>query len=332
MWRRSTSFFAVFLLTLSANGDIIYERFSRIERETAMTTTSTYFILFFSAFVCALNSTAMKVFSNRKPSRAFNSVAVSIFSLFAAATLLVWGGFGKVSTFSVLLGIAFGALIFLNGFFSILAFASGPWSYTFLIISLSMLMPAFSGAFFWHEHISLQQYIGTALVVLCLIMSIEKKEDEKKASLKWFIFTMAAYLTAGSVGITQKIHQSSAYADELNGFLIISFVAGAVLSGISALIFTFKEGFSDHKVTLKELATSFGLFVIIGLANATMHKLNLYLVGVMDAAVFFPVANGVPIILTSLIAFTAFKEKLSKKQWVGLLIGSVAVVLLTVQF
>lgn len=297
-----------------------------------MNTPAIYMTLFFSTIVCTLNSTAIKIFSDRKPSRAFNSVAVSTLSLVAAAVLLIWGGFGEISMFSLLLGIAFGTLIFLNGFFSILAFASGPWSYTFLIISLSMLMPTFSGAIFWHEHITLQQYIGTALVVLCFILSVEKKEDEKKANLKWVIFTLAAYLTAGSVGIVQKIHQSSEHAGELNGFLIVSFVAGAVLSGISALVFTLKEGFSDHKVTTKELVTSFGLFVIIGLANATMHKLNLYLVGIMNAAVFFPVANGVPIILTSLIAFTVFKEKLSKKQWIGLLIGSVAVVLLTVQF
>lgn len=297
-----------------------------------MKTPSTYITLFFSTFVCTLNSTVFKIFSDKKPSRAFNSVGVSTFSLVAAAVLFVWGGFGKISSFSALLGTAFGSLIFLNGFFMVLAFAAGPWSYTFLIISLSMLMPTFSGAIFWHEHVTLQQYIGTALVVLCLIMSVEKKEDEKKASLKWLIFTIAAFLASGSVGILQKVHQSSAYADELNGFLIMSFAAGAVLSGICALVFSFKEGFSDHKLTKKELATSFGLFVIIGIANATLHKLNLYLAGVLDSAVFFPVANGVPIILTSLIAFTVFKEKLTKKQWIGLLVGAVAVVLLTVQF
>ena len=126
-----------------------------------MENSSTYLLLFFSALVCTLNSTVMKVFSNRKPSRAFNAVAVATFSLVSGITLLAWGGFGQISSFSLLLGIAFGTLIFLNGFFSFLAFSSGPWSYTFLIICLSMLMPTFSGAVFWQEHITLQQYIGT---------------------------------------------------------------------------------------------------------------------------------------------------------------------------
>lgn len=296
-----------------------------------MLNSSTYFLLFFSALVCTLSSTVMKIFSNRKPSRAFNAFAVSMFSLFSGIVLLIWGGFGQISAFSLLLGIAFGTLIFLNGFFSFLAFASGPWSYTFLIICLSMLMPTFSGAVFWQEHITLQQYIGTALVVLCFLLSVEKVKDEKKANLKWIIFTAIAYLTSGSVGIMQKIHQSSAHADELNGFLIVSFAAGAVLSGICAIIFTRTEGFEDHNLTSKEMVSSFAMFIIIGTATATMHKLNLYLSGVMDAAVFFPVVNGGPLILTSLIAFTVFKEKLSKKQWVGLVIGAVAVLLLTVK-
>ena len=296
-----------------------------------MENSSTYLLLFFSALVCTLNSTVMKIFSNRKPSRAFNAVAVATFSLVSGITLFVWGGFGQISSFSLLLGIAFGTLIFLNGFFSFLAFSSGPWSYTFLIICLSMLMPTFSGAVFWQEHITLQQYIGTALVVLCFILSVEKGKDEKKANLKWIIFTLIAFLTSGSVGIMQKIHQSSVYADELNGFLIVSFAAGAVLSGICAIIFTCTRGFEDHKLTSKELTSAFAMFIIIGITTATMHKLTLYLSGIMDAAVFFPVVNGVPLILTSLIAFTVFKEKLSKKQWIGLIIGAVAVLLLTVK-
>lgn len=297
-----------------------------------MVSLPTYLILFFSTFVCTLNSTVIKKFSNRKPSRAFNAVSVATLSLVAGIVLLVWGGFGEISTFSLLFGIAFGTVVFVNGFFTVLAFASGPWSYTFLIICLSMLLPTFSGAVFWHEHITLQQYIGMVLVVLCFILSVEKDKDEKKANLKWIIFTVIAYLTSGSVGIMQKIHQTSVYADELNAFLIVSFLAGALLSGISAIIFTVKDGFEDHKVTPKELTSAFVMFIITGITTATMHRLNLYLLGIMDAAVFFPIMNGVPIILTSLIAFLVFKEKLTKKQWIGLSVGVVAVVLLTVQF
>ena len=72
------------------------------------------------------------------------------------------------------------------------------------------------------------------------------------------------------------------------------------------------------------------IFVLIGVSTAANHKLNLYLSGVLPSAVFFPAVNGGPLVLASLTAFIFFKERLSKKQWIGLLIGTAAVFLLTI--
>ena len=59
-----------------------------------------------------------------------------------------------------------------------------------------------------------------------------------------------------------------------------------------------------------------------------LNKWNLYLSGVMDSAVFFPVVNGGGLILTTLSAVVLFRERLRVKQWVGMLIGTAAVICL----
>ncbi len=66
------------------------------------------------------------------------------------------------------------------------------------------------------------------------------------------------------------------------------------------------------------------LLMVNGVCVAVNHKLNLYLSGIIDSAVFFPVVNGGGLILTTLSAVFLFREKLSRRQWVGLVLGMLA--------
>ena len=52
-----------------------------------------------------------------------------------------------------------------------------------------------------------------------------------------------------------------------------------------------------------------------GVLQAVNHKLNLYLSGVMDSAVFFPIVNGGGLVLTTLLAVPLFRERLAGRQW-----------------
>ena len=71
-----------------------------------------------------------------------------------------------------------------------------------------------------------------------------------------------------------------------------------------------------------------GIMLASGVCVAVNNKLNLYLSGVMDSAVFFPIVNGGGLVLTTLAAVLLFKEKLSTKQWIGVVIGIASVVFL----
>ena len=75
-------------------------------------------------------------------------------------------------------------------------------------------------------------------------------------------------------------------------------------------------------------STTFIMAVVSGIFIALANQINLYLSGVMSSAIFFPVVNGGGLILTTIVAIAFFKEKLSKKQWVGLIIGVIAILLL----
>jgi len=48
----------------------------------------------------------------------------------------------------------------------------------------------------------------------------------------------------------------------------------------------------------------------------------------MDSAVFYPTVNGGNLILTALAACILFRERPRKLQWLGIALGTVAVILL----
>ena len=256
----------------------------------------------------------------------FNAVSC----LSAAVMLLCWGGFGTSSVFTIVLGVVFGAVTALQGITNIAALQVGPMSYTSVIISFSTLISALSGAMFFGEGLGWAQIVGIVLMLVSFTLAAKSDNDEKKANVKWLFLCLIAFAATGGIGVMQKVHQSSSYRDELNAFLIVAFIASAFLCSIFAyLLKTHSEEAKEQEVKSKtQVWFLLGIMIASGACVAINNKFNLYLSGVMDSAVFFPIVNGGGLVLATLAAVLLFKEKLSKKQWVGVVFGIASVVFL----
>ena len=253
-------------------------------------------------------------------------------SIVASLVLLLWGGFGSASIFTILLAVIFGLVTALQQITNFKALETGPWSYTSVLISLSTLIPALSGALFFNESIGVFQIIGMVLLVACFILSVDFSKSDKKANLTWLIYTLIAFLCTGAIGVMQKVHQTSEFKNELNAFLIIAFAVSFVYSLLFTIVHTKKTLLlADQEKTNAMKIYKVIPFVLMAIAGATVavcNKLNLYLSGVMNTAVFFPLVNGGGLVLTTICAVTVFKEKLTLRQWIGLVVGTASVILL----
>ena len=125
----------------------------------------------------------------------------------------------------------------------------------------------------------------------------------------------------------QKVHQSSAHKDELGIFLVIAFLFSAVYSFITAR----KAVIGGQKMTvmadgrIKKLMI---FSVVCGIGIALCNQINMYLAGVMEAVIFYPIVNGGSMLLTTLAGVLFWHEKLSRRQWLGLVMGGMAIFLL----
>ena len=237
-----------------------------------------------------------------------------------------------VSAFTLSLGVLFGAVTAVQQVTNAAALAVGPWSYTSVLISLSTVIPALSGAIFWHEKLTPAGIAGIALLAVCILLSVNKKKDGKSASPKWFALSMSAALCTGIIGVLQKVHGSSSHSGELYDFLITAFVFSAVFSFILFARCAKKDRKSGARtIPDRPLPLLAAMFAAAGIAAALNNAINLRLAGTMNSAVFFPVVNGGGLVLTTAASVIFFHEKLTARQYVGLAAGIAAVLLICIK-
>ena len=223
----------------------------------------------------------------------------------------------QVSFFTIVLGFLFGVITALSNFYKMCALTSGPMHITLLVTTSSMIIPTMSGIFFG-ERCSPIKLILVVFLIGFIYLSFEQA-DNKKTNGKWLFFCVLAFLFQGSVGVLQKIHQSSACKGELNGFLLVAFVCSLIYSRMRA-----RKSYKELNFRKKHI-----LFAIAcGVCTYIMNFLNLRLSGLLPSQLFFPVVNGSAIVLSSLMSVFLFKEHLSKKQTLGLIGGITTLILM----
>ncbi len=290
------------------------------------------------------------------------SAAVSTLAVF-----LLSGCRMRFSAFTVWLALLFGAVICLQQLTLLLALSKGPLSYTMVIVSMSTLITALSGVLFWQESLRPLQLVGIALMLLCLFLSVKKepKTGEQggahRLSLRWLCLSLLSMAFNGAVGILQKTHQTSAHKEELPAFLLVAFAFCAVFSLLCCCFLHYKgkraqtrsktngrgqakseaggiapsksKADSEEMQTQKSSRLRFvrhfaWIFPLAGICTALCHCINLYLSGVLAAAIFFPIVNGGALMLTTIASRFLFRERLALSQWLGLALGAVATLLL----
>lgn len=259
----------------------------------------------------------------------FNA-ATSISSVIMLALI---GAFTKTlsaaSPYTLLLGALFGVISALCAMCDMKALETGPFSYTSIIVSCSMVIPAFSGLLFFQESVTPFQYAGAFFMIFAFVFAVDPKFDTSGTSLKWFLFCIGSFLLNGAIGVMQKVHQSSDFKSELSAFLIVAFLISCVFSLTLAMLNRKKHPLTSVRPAKLKRFLVYGVCCGAGIALA--NQINMHLSGVMPSIIFFPVVNGGYMLLTSAAGLLLFREKLSKKQLIGMIAGACAILLLCIQ-
>ncbi|MBE7043825.1 MAG: hypothetical protein E7399_10125 [Ruminococcaceae bacterium] len=228
----------------------------------------------------------------------------------------------RCSWFTVLTGVLFALSIWVNQYFYLKALKTGAFSFVTFIQGMGLLVPIVYGVFFWDEVIRWHQIVLLMLLIVGMGLSLDLKRGESKGN-KWILFSFGAMLGLGAIGVLQGTHQMSDHKSEIISFIRVAFLVAALIQLAGWRVCEKRES-ATFKPNKKLLLLS----VCTGAALGVVHILNLFMAGVILKIIFFPVANGGLIFVSLVVSRVFLKETCTKKQWLGIILGTIALSLI----
>ena len=267
----------------------------------------------------SIQQISKKAYTQKVPGGAYSFCAGS--ALMALVVFLITSG-GKFVYSHQTLGyaVAFAATYSICTVTSMLAVKTGPLSLTSLMVAYSLIIPALYGLIMLGEPVKITLIIGIILLLISLFfINIEKKGEPKKITLKWIIYVFLAFVCNGACSVIQKVQQLSTGGLYKSELMIIALI-------ITTIVLMIFASFNEKSDTVSNLKAGFWLFAICGIANGVVNYLVLLLSNRLPASVMFPVISAGGIVLSAIVAITVYKEKLSKYQWVGMILGIFSII------
>lgn len=282
-----------------------------------------YFLLICSIIVSATYSTMNSVFSNKsiKGNRDFYLYNLIVSGAAVVIFFILSKGLKDISVYSLLVGLIFAVIMLVLQFSTIKAFRYGPMSYTAMFNSCGMIIPSLAGVLFWKEKFSVFQFVGMVIIIISFVIGANFKKHSN-ITLRWLKYAILLFISAGAIGVIQKIHQSSVHKSEKFSFLCIAFFVMCIASTI--MYFGSKRSSENLRFDFKTVSWC----TIIGLFTAFNHAANLYLSGKMNSMFFFPVFNGSFTIACFVISMVLLKEKLAFSQKLSFGFGVIGLIFL----
>jgi len=196
---------------------------------------------------------------------------------------------------------------------------------TSLSSKLSVVLPTLAGVVIFHEHLNPKVATGIVLALVALVLVVGRKSDssDKIQRASW-VLPILIFFGTGTGDILMKLNEQRNMGDNM-GFMIAFIYLIAMVFGIILVAYDLIRGKSkwQNKSILGGIA--------LGIINFFSTFCIFYAMRYFDNVVLFPIYNIGVVCLTALIGWLLFKEKLTWKNYLGLAIAIIAVILITVK-
>jgi len=225
--------------------------------------------------------------------------------------------------YAIVLGIIFILL------FNIIALTAQKFgvSITSIADRTNLVIPVMFAFLFYDDKVSGLKVLGIALAVVAIVLAVSKSNTKKDDALRpfWY-YPLIVFVGGGTFAILLKVVQHD--FDDLNfsAFLVLTFGIAFFLGIIVFLVQIFR---GEFQFQLKN--------VIGGVALGIPNYFSLYLLlealdtPNWESSLIFPITNVGVLVLSTILGIFIFKEKLTKKNWLGVALSVLAISLLIIE-
>lgn len=191
---------------------------------------------------------------------------------------------------------------------------------TSLSSKLSVVLPILAGVVFFSEALNFVATMGIVLALVALVLVVGGKNDSDNVKKNWLLPVLIFFGT-GTGDILMKITEQQHTGGDM-GFMIAFIYFVAMIFGIIIVVCDIIRGKS--KWQWKNSIGGIMLGVINYFSTYCVYNAMRY----FDNVVLFPIYNIGVVSLTAVIGWLAFQEKLTWKNYLGLAIAIIAVILI----
>ena len=287
-----------------------------------------YILIFLAAFGSALNFAVTKVYQLKMGNEMETGVVFNcLVGLFGSVIYFVVSGFKvELTLFSVIVAALFTLFV---GSYTIIGFkimSLGSMAvYTVFLMLGGMILPYFYGLFFLSEELTFKKVIALVLMIVAIIM--QNDGEKKKGKALFYILCVSVFILNGLTSVASKVHQIYPQFDTVsnNGFVLLKNLMRFLMFG-AMIPFVRKKETRVFAMNLK----LYILIVCSACLSSVAYFFQLVSASFLPATVQFPVMSGGTIVFTAILGMICFKEKISKKQTLCLIMCVVSTIIFVI--
>ena len=185
---------------------------------------------------------------------------------------------------------------------------------------MSVVIPVIIGIIFYHDVVNIWIISGIIISLLAFYLTF-KKEENVKLNKKYILLPLLLFLGNGSNDSLLKHSQKFYIGDETELFLSTAFLFSFII-GVIVLFVDLRK--NNRMLKIKNIAAG----IILGLLNYASSYFFVKGLSHFQSSVFFPVFNVSILCIAALVGYFIFREKLSKTNWLGILLALAAILII----
>lgn len=285
-----------------------------------------HYVIILLAVVCFTAQFAFtKIFEKSiRPTLDISLLMVAVTNLVGALMFWVISGFRvHLSPVSLFWAVALAVIMIPYYCIGVKILSLGSLAvYSMFMMLGGMLVPFFYGVLFLKETISVGQTVGTVLLTVSIVLqslsqksAVDIPKETNRTKALFFVLCVAIFFINGMTGVIAKAHETDVRAVDEISFTAISCTLTAVLALLLLCVIPKRREALRAALTCRPLA----VMTLLGAAAYTGSFLHLKAAAFVPASIQFPLVSGGVIVLSALTAAVAFREKVTKQEWVSVM-------------
>lgn len=192
---------------------------------------------------------------------------------------------------------------------------------------MSVVIPIIFGLVYYKESLGTFKIIGIILALVALYLASIKTKDGIKIKPSNLIFPILVFLGSGIIDTTVKYLEGEFIAE--NDIPIFSAVIYAMSAIIGFVILAIQALKGKFEFQIKN--------VIGGIAIGIPNYFSIYFLvrafrsGILDSSGIFAINNVAIVMVSTILGIILFKEKLLPKNWIGIGLAVLSIILISLQ-